>query len=104
MPRGIACLLLAAVTATASAADAPTPAAARQRWLRGNYAEARALAETLAKTPEHHVAATVILSRAWESEGEYDKAAAVIDDALKAAPEQPALLARRAELHYLRGR
>jgi tetratricopeptide (TPR) repeat protein len=103
MWRWCACLLLFAVVAHAGA-DAPTPAAARQRWLRGNYAEARALYEQLANDPNHRVAAAVGLSRGWESDGEYDKAAAAVDDALKAAPNQPDLLARRAELHFLRGR
>src|SRR5262245_39155686 len=102
MPRWSACLLLIALAAPAPAAD--TPAAARQRWLRGNTAEARALYDDLANDPKHRVAAAVGLSHTWEDEGEYDKAVRVLDDALKAAPEQPDLLARRAELHYLRGR
>ena len=51
MPRWCACLLLVVATAPAFGADPPTPAAARQRWLRGNFAEARALYEELAKDP-----------------------------------------------------
>src|SRR5205085_4229867 len=78
--------------------------AARKRWLKGNAAEARALAETLAASPQHKTAATLLISRTWQSEGGYDKALAVVEDALKAAADDPDLRARRAELLYLRGR
>jgi tetratricopeptide (TPR) repeat protein len=101
MRRWCACLLLSAACGFADGAE---PAAARQRWLRGNTAEARALYEALAKEPKHTVLATIGLSRVWESDGEYDKAAAAIDDALKASPDNTDLLARRAELLYLRGK
>ncbi|HEY1379614.1 MAG TPA: tetratricopeptide repeat protein [Gemmataceae bacterium] len=104
MRRWIAGLVLFAVAAPAPAADAPSLTAARHRWLRGNSAEARALYEALAKDPAQAAAAAVGLSRAWESDGEYDKAAAAVDAVLKAAPDDANLLARRAELHYLRGR
>ena len=97
-------LVLLLAPALASAADVPTPAAARQRWLRGNIAEAREVYETLAKDPKHAIPAAIGLSRTWADEGEYDKAAAVIDDALKAAADNPDLLARRAELFAVRGR
>src|SRR5258708_2863407 len=100
MRRWCACLLLFAAACGYARGTDP----ARQRWLRGNSAEARALYEQLAKEPTHAVLAAIGLSRAWESDGEYDKAAAVIDDALKASPDHADLLARRAELHYLRGR
>jgi tetratricopeptide (TPR) repeat protein len=80
-------------------AHGANPAEARKRWLHGNTAEARALYEALPDQPQRAVG----LSRAWESDGEYDKAAAVIDAGLKASPDDPELLARRAELHYLRG-
>src|SRR5438874_1407657 len=103
MRRWCACLLVLAACGFAAGAD-PTPAAARQRWLRGNTAEARALYETLAKEPKHAVLAAIGLSRAWESDGEYDKSAAVVDDALKTSPDNADLLARGAELLYLRGK
>src|SRR5262249_55719544 len=106
MPRRSACLLLLTVAAPVFAADPPTPAAARQRWLRGNYAQARALYQQLAKDPKYLVTAAVGRSRAWESEGEYDKAAVAViaEGAFRAAPDHADLLARRAELSYLRGR
>src|SRR5581483_8839253 len=44
------------------------------------------------------------LSRCWQSVGEYDKALAVIEDALKQAERDADLHARRAELVHLRGR
>jgi tetratricopeptide (TPR) repeat protein len=87
------------------AADAPTLTTARQRWLRGNYAEARSQYEALAKDPKLMSAALIGVSRCWQSEGEYDKATAALEAALKAQPGGSAdLLARRAELLYLRGR
>jgi tetratricopeptide (TPR) repeat protein len=82
---------------------AADPAEARKRWLHGNAAEARSLYEALAKDPKQAVTAAIGMSRAWESDGQYDQAAATIDAALKTAPDDPDLLARRAELHYLRG-
>jgi tetratricopeptide (TPR) repeat protein len=103
MLRPCACLVFLVLAAPAPADDA-TPAAARRRWLKGNAAEARALAETLAASPQHKTAATLLVSRTWQSEGDYDKALAVVDDALKAAADDPDLRARRAELLYLRGR
>jgi tetratricopeptide (TPR) repeat protein len=100
MRRWCACLLLIAACGFARGAG---PAAARQRWLRGNTTEARSLYEALAKEPQHAVIAAIGLSRTWESDGEYDKAAVVIDDALKAGSDNTDLIARRAELFYLRG-
>jgi tetratricopeptide (TPR) repeat protein len=82
----------------------PTLKEARERWLRGNYGEARELYETLAKDDKLRSAATVGLSRALESEGEYDKALDVVAAALKDVPKDAALLARQAELLYERGR
>lgn len=82
----------------------PTMAAARKRWLRGNSAEAREILDTLVKDPKQAVPAAIVLSRTWESDGEYAKAADVIEGALKAAPDQVDLLARHAELHYRHGR
>jgi tetratricopeptide (TPR) repeat protein len=98
-------LVLLLAPALVSAADAPTPtAAARQRWLRGNIGEARQAYEALVKEPQHAIVAAIGLSRTWEDEGEYDKAAQVIDEALKSAADNPDLLARRAELYAVRGR
>jgi tetratricopeptide (TPR) repeat protein len=82
----------------------PTLKEARQRWLSGNYGEARELFETLAKDAKLRPAAAVGLSRALESEGEYDKALDAVEAALKDHPKDAGLLARQAELLYLRGR
>jgi cellulose synthase operon protein C len=100
MRRWCAFLVLLVACGMAVGADS---AEARKRWLKGNTAEARALYEALAKEPQQAIAAAIGLSRTWESDGEYEKAAAVIDAALKASPDDPDLLARRAELYYLSG-
>src|ERR1043166_3872338 len=94
-----ACLFLLSVGV--AAADGPSLPSARQRWLRGNYDEARGQYEELAKNPAHRVAATVGLSQTWQSQGEYDKALAVLDTALRDLPKETNILARRAELLYL---
>jgi tetratricopeptide (TPR) repeat protein len=85
-------------------AGAPTVKEARERLLRGNYAEARELFTALAKDAKNKVSASIGLSRAHESEGQYEQALSVIDAVLKDAPQNPELLARRAEILYLRGR
>ncbi len=96
-----ALLLLCAAPALAAG---PSLKEARERWLRGNYDEARAAYEELLKGDKDRPAAAVGLSRALQSQGEYDKALAVLDAALKDAPKDATLLARRAELLYARGR
>src|SRR5262249_21138421 len=48
--------------------------------------------------------AAVGLSRALESQGEYDKALDAAEAALRDSPKDANLLARRAEVLYLRGR
>jgi tetratricopeptide (TPR) repeat protein len=77
---------------------------ARQRWLKGNYDEAREQYEALLKDPKHRADAAAGLSRALQSLGEYDRAVAVVEDALKDSTKDPVLLARYAEILYLRGR
>ncbi len=99
----LACLFVLAGAALASAAS-PSLKEARQRWLHGNYGEAREQYEALAKDAKLRPAATVGLSRALESEGEYDKALDAVESALKDAPKDAGLLARQAELLYRRGR
>jgi tetratricopeptide (TPR) repeat protein len=98
-----ACLLVLGLGAPTLADDAKL-AEARQRWLRGNYEEARALYEGLAKDSKHLPAAALGLSQTWQSQGEYDKALEVVDTALKASSQNANLYARRAELLFLRGR
>lgn len=77
---------------------------ARTLLQEGDYAEAREMYEVLVKDPKTRREATLGLSQAWESQGEYDKAEKVIDDLLKDTPKDADLLARRADLHYTRGR
>jgi len=84
-------------------AGAPTFKDARERLLRGNYAEARELFANLAKDAKNKVAASIGLSRAHESQGQYDEALAVINAARKDAPQNADLLARRAEILHMRG-
>ncbi len=95
---------LSLLLAMPALADSPTLKEARQRWLHGNYEEARSLYETLAKDAKQKIPATLGLSQTWQSQGEYDKAQAVIDAALGETANNADLYARRAELHYLRGR
>jgi tetratricopeptide (TPR) repeat protein len=96
-----ACLLLCAASAVQAA---PSLKDARQRWLKGNYEEAQSQYEELAKNPKLRSPATIGLSRALASQGEYDKALAVVEKALKDLPKDANLLARQAEVLYLRGR
>jgi tetratricopeptide (TPR) repeat protein len=98
VPRRFVIAILLANCGMAAAARS-SPADARKRWLHGNTAEARSLYEALAVSPQRALG----LSRCWQSEGEYDKAADVVDAALKDGPGDPDLLARRAEIYYLRG-
>jgi tetratricopeptide (TPR) repeat protein len=77
---------------------------ARTRLLRGNYAEAREAYTALAKDEKHRIPASIGLSKALQSEGDYDQALSVVEAALKETPKSADLLARKAELLYLRGR
>lgn len=96
------CLVLVALTTVAVAE--PSLKEARIRWLSGNYEEAQSQYEQLAKNPRHQPAAAIGLSRALQSQGEYDKALTVLDEALQEHAKSADLQARRAELLYLRGR
>jgi tetratricopeptide (TPR) repeat protein len=98
---GVCILVLAAPLA---AAEGPTLKEARQRWLHGNYEEARSLYEELARDAKTRAPAAIGVSRCLESKGEYDKALEGIEAALKDAPKDADLHARHAELLYGRGR
>src|SRR5260370_6452095 len=102
--KNLASLFLVLFSPIAIQAGAPTLKEARERLLRGNYAEARELFTTLAKEAKHKVAASIGLSRSHESEGQYYQALAVIDAARMDRSKNPDLLARRAEIPFLRGR
>src|SRR5207247_10312319 len=86
------------------AAKEPTLQEARLRWLKGNYAEALELYKELASNDKSRVEATLGISRCYQSEGGYDKSLEVLDALLKDRTREPRLLARLAELLYLRGR
>src|SRR6478672_2342256 len=96
-----ACLLL---FCTVSALEAASIREARLRWLKGNYEEAREEYEEVLKDAKLFVPATIGISRALASQGEYDKALSTITDALKKKPKDADLLARQAELLHFRGR
>src|SRR6266542_4320541 len=97
-----ACLVF--LCAAGLVAKEPTLKEARLRWLKGNYAEALEGYKELANDDKSRVEATLGMSHCLQSEGEYDKSLDVIDTLLKDRPREPRLLARRAELLYLRGR
>src|SRR5947209_3770776 len=77
---------------------------ARKRLLKGNYAEAQQLYEQLLKDPKGAVAAAVGLSKALQSQGEYDAALKALDQALRDRPKDADLNAQRADLLFKRGR
>jgi tetratricopeptide (TPR) repeat protein len=95
------CSLLGAAAHVEAGNDA---VAARHSLLRGNYAEARAQYAALAKAGAERHKAAVGQSLACAAVGDYDAALAVIEAHLQTAPQDADLLARRAEVLYLRGR
>jgi tetratricopeptide (TPR) repeat protein len=104
MKQLCACLILLSFLRPAIADEAALKEA-RQRWLRGNYEEARAQYEALSKEARYKAVAAIGLSRIAQSEGDYDKALASVDATLADKPRDAAdLHARRAEVLYLRGR
>jgi tetratricopeptide (TPR) repeat protein len=96
--------LLVLTTPVLAAPAGPSLKEARQRFLRGNLEEAVSQYEELAKDAKQRAAASAGLSRCYEAKGEYDKALTAVEDALQADAKNLDLLARRAELLYLRGR
>ena len=103
-PNYLSLCALCVAFCTATLAQAGDPLKdARKSLLRGNYAEAREAYESLLKNPKTKAAAAVGISKTHQSQGDYDKALLVVDDALIDLPKNADLLARRAEVHYLRG-
>jgi tetratricopeptide (TPR) repeat protein len=92
--------------AAPAVADGPSLTDARQRWLRGNYEEAREQFEALRRQPATQAAATIGLSRVCESVGDYEQALGVLDQPATGLDRAAItdILARRAELQHLRGR
>ncbi|HJZ92409.1 MAG TPA: tetratricopeptide repeat protein [Gemmataceae bacterium] len=110
-----ACLLAVPCLAIARDDDEPkTPpkskkpagplAEARQRWLRGNYEEARQQFEKLLGDEKSRAAAAIGIARTWLAEGEYAKALDAIEEAFKKDESNPDLLAARADVLYQTGR
>jgi tetratricopeptide (TPR) repeat protein len=98
------CLLALAGTGQGRGAGPVTLAEARERWLCGNYEEARSDYLTLSQDPKTKIAAAIGLSRTLQSQGEYDQALTTLVTALKDAPSDANLLAYKADLLYFRGR
>src|SRR5438874_11654007 len=100
--------LLLALPCLALADDEPkTPKAkqpegslaeARQRWLRGNYEEARAQYEKLLGDEKQGAAAAIGVARTLLSEGDHAKALTTIEEAVKTDAKNPDLLAARANI------
>lgn len=78
--------------------------ALRQRLLRGNYAEALAGYEELAKSDKPSAVAFTGQAASQRAVGEYPKALDVLEAGLKALPDDPDLLAERADLFYSLGK
>ncbi|HVK17323.1 MAG TPA: tetratricopeptide repeat protein [Fimbriiglobus sp.] len=110
MRTPVRALLVALVFATPAFAQpkkwsAGPLAEPRQRLLKGNYEEARAAFEEVAKKDEKlRPACAIGISQTYRQVGEVEKALAVLTDAQKATPEHPDLLAARADLLYEMGR
>lgn len=106
MNRLLAGFALLLVTSTVRADDKPKSplAEARQRWLKGNLAEARDLYAEKAKDDKLAVPAAIGIARAWLSEGEQGKARETLDAALKKNEDNADLLAWRAEIAYQTGK
>ena len=97
--------LLLAVSAVRADDKPKGPLAeARQRWLKGNLAEARDLFAEKAKDEKLAAPAAIGIARAWLSEGEYDKARATLEAALKKHESNADLLGWRAEISYQTGK
>ncbi len=83
-------------------------ATATEHRLRGRYEEGTEAYEALLKTPDlsdtDRIAVWLGQSRVHEETGRWEEAEETITAALSAQPKSPALLARQAELCFLRGR
>jgi cellulose synthase operon protein C len=94
-------LLLAFAIVAQPKADYP---ALKQRFQRGNYAEARAGYESLLKEEKPAVTAFVGFAALNRTEGEYSKALDALDAGLKIHADDPTLLAQRADLFFSLGK
>lgn len=108
--RRIAIVLLCLPTALWAQAE-PKPqrpsgplAEAKQRWLRGNNAEARAAFEKLLDKEATRTQAAIGVARTYLSEGNHPRALSSVDDAIKNGDKSPELMAFRAELLFDSGK
>lgn len=98
-------LLFATVSALPAADDAAAILAqARTHLAKGRYEEALETFHRAAAAKADAVAVAIGESQARQAIGAWEEAEKTIDGALAGAPAEPRLLARRAELHFLRGR
>ena len=113
MLRLLTCLLLALPALTFADDEPKTPKAktpegplaeARQRWLRGNYEEARAQYEMLLDKEKLRGQAAIGIARSHLSVGDDVKALAAIEVAIKKDAKDPDLLAARADILFGLGR
>jgi tetratricopeptide (TPR) repeat protein len=117
--RRLLSLLIALLPLTApAAAQTPEPkkpaepkkssgplAEARQRLLRGNYAEAREAFQKAAEAdPKLTPPAMAGVAESYRLVGEYDRAVETLTEALKRVPNNPTLHAARGDLLYHLGR
>ncbi|WP_020469275.1 tetratricopeptide repeat protein [Zavarzinella formosa] len=73
---------------------------ARQRWLHGNYDEARTAFEKLLDDKEYGVPASIGLARSWLEVGDVAKARLALEAADKRTPKNPDIRAWLANLDY----
>src|SRR5258708_4723925 len=106
MRRLLAGFVLLLFVSTVRGEDKPKNpfAEARQRWLKGNLAEARDLFAEKAKDDKLAVHAAIGIARAWLSEGDHTKARETLDAALKKNEDNADLLGWRAEISYQLGK
>lgn len=97
-------LVLVMLVAAPVVSAEPSLKEARTRWLKGNYAEAAKAFEELCRGDKPDTAAWIGWSKALQSQGELDRALEVVEQALKQRDGDPDLLARKAQIHFLRGR
>ena len=77
---------------------------AYRHWLAGRYAEALDGYGRLVKSGDHPVTTAIGLSRAYQSLGQWKRAIAVLESAVKTHPRDPRLPARLAEVRFRLGR
>jgi cellulose synthase operon protein C len=99
-------VLTVALTSSLFAAEdgAALLSQARTHLAKGRYEEAIEVFERAGKAKADAVAVAIGESQARQAVGAWEEAEKTVDAALAHAPQEPHLLARRAELHFLRGR